>query len=214
MKIFLDSADTKEICEACTLGVIDGVTTNPSLIARTGRKFDDVVREILSLVDGPVSLEVVSMEAKGMVEEGRRLAALHKNVTVKVPIIPEGLKAVKTLSSEGIKTNVTLVFSLAQAILAAKAGATFVSPFAGRLDDAGHDGMEIVENICEALRTYGLPTQVIAASVRSPIHINRALRCGCHIATIPFPVILQLTRHPLTDTGLKKFMDDWKKVPV
>ena len=214
MKIFIDTADVKEIRDAMELGVVDGVTTNPSLIAKTGRKFDDVVKEILSIVKGPVSLEVVSTEAKGMVEEGRRLAKLGPNVAVKVPMIPEALKAVKVLNAEGIKTNVTLVFSLPQAVLAAKAGATFVSPFAGRLDDAGHDGMEVVEQICDAYRHYGFKTEVIAASVRNPVHVNRAIMCGCHISTIPYSVILQLAKHPLTDVGLKKFLEDWKKVPA
>lgn len=213
MKIFIDSADVKDIREAMALGVVDGVTTNPSLIAKTGRKFDDVVKEILGLVKGPLSLEVVALDAPGMVEEGRKLAKLGANVAVKVPMTVEGLKAVKIFSEEGIKTNVTLVFSLSQAILAAKAGATFVSPFAGRLDDAGHDGMEVVENICIAFEVYGFKTEVIAASVRNPVHVNRAIMCGCHIATIPLSVILQLTKHPLTDSGLKTFLEDWKKVP-
>ncbi|MBI5528779.1 MAG: fructose-6-phosphate aldolase [Deltaproteobacteria bacterium] len=214
MKIFIDTADIREIREAMELGVVDGVTTNPSLIAKTGRRFDDVVKEILSVVKGPVSLEVVATESKGMIEEGRRLAKLGPQVAVKVPMIPEGLKAVKVFSSEGIKTNVTLVFSLSQAVLAAKAGATFVSPFAGRLDDAGHDGMEVIEQICDAYRFYGFATEVIAASVRNPVHVNRAILCGCHIATVPWSVILQLAQHPLTETGLKKFLDDWKKVPA
>jgi transaldolase len=213
MKIFIDTADVSEIREAMEYGVIDGVTTNPSLIAKTGRRFNDVVAEILGVMKGPVSLEVIGTEAPEMVEEGRKLAKLGPNVVVKIPMMPEGLKAVKTLACEGIKTNVTLVFSFPQAVMAAKAGATYVSPFAGRLDDIGHDGMEVVEQICNAYHTYGFKTEVIAASVRNPVHVNRAMLCGCHIATVPYSIIVQLMKHPLTDVGLKKFLEDWKKVP-
>jgi transaldolase len=214
MKIFIDTADVNEIREAMSYGVIDGVTTNPSLIAKTGRRFDDVVKEILSVMEGPLSLEVVSTVSSEMVEEGRKLARLSPNVVVKIPMMPEGLKAVKILAQEGIKTNVTLVFSFPQAVMAAKAGATYVSPFAGRLDDIGHDGMEVVEQICNAYHTYGFKTEVIAASVRNPVHVNRAMLCGCHVATVPYGIILQLMKHPLTDLGLKKFLEDWKKVPA
>jgi len=214
MKIFIDTADVSEIKAAMAYGVVDGVTTNPSLIAKTGRKFDVVVKDILAVMDGPVSVEVVNDTAEGMVEDGRKLAKLGKNVVVKVPMIPEGLKAVNILSKEGIKTNVTLVFSFPQAVLAAKAGATYVSPFAGRLDDAGHDGMEVVEQICMSYHTYGFTTEVIVASVRNPVHVNRAMLCGCHVATVPYHIIMQLMKHPLTDLGLKKFLEDWKKVPV
>ncbi len=213
MKIFIDTADINEIREANKIGIIDGVTTNPSLIAKTGRKFEEVVLDIVKEVDGPISVEVVSLESDGMVEEARKISRIHKNITIKIPMTAEGLKAVKILSKEGIKTNVTLVFSPIQALLAAKAGAAFVSPFVGRLDDISQDGFELVEQIVEIYNNYDFPTEVIAASVRNPVHVLRAALCGCHIATIPFSTIMQLFRHPLTDAGIKKFLDDWKKVP-
>ncbi len=213
MKIFIDTADINEIREANKIGIIDGVTTNPSLIAKTGRKFEEVVKDIVAEVDGPISVEVVSLESDGMVEEARKLAKIHKNITIKIPMTTEGLKAVKILSKEGIKTNVTLVFSPIQALLAAKAGATFVSPFVGRLDDISQDGFELVEQIVEIYNNYDFETEVIAASIRNPVHVIRAALCGCHIATIPYSTIMQLAKHPLTDAGIKKFLEDWQKVP-
>ncbi|MGB9600414.1 MAG: fructose-6-phosphate aldolase [Myxococcota bacterium] len=213
MKIFIDTADIQEIREANRIGIIDGVTTNPSLIAKTGRKFEEVIQDIIKEVDGPISVEVISLEADGMVEEGRRFAKIHKNITIKIPMTTEGLKAVKVLSKEQIKTNVTLVFSPIQALLAAKAGATFVSPFVGRLDDINQDGFELVEQIVEIYNNYEFTTEVIAASIRNPVHVLRAALCGCHIATIPYSTILQLTKHPLTDAGIKKFLEDWQRVP-
>lgn len=213
MKIFVDSADINEIREAKKLGVVDGVTTNPTLVSKTGRAFDDVIREICNEVSGPVSLEVISLEAGGMVEEARKLAKISDNVVIKIPIIPEGLKAVKTLSEEKIKTNVTLIFSPLQALLAAKAGATYVSPFVGRLDDIGHVGMDIVNQILEIYGNYGFQTEVIVASIRNPLHVVDAALMGAHVATIPFNVIQQLTKHPLTDLGIERFLKDWEKVP-
>lgn len=213
MKIFIDTADIKEIREANKIGIIDGVTTNPSLIAKTGRRFEEVIQDIINEVDGPISVEVISLEAEGMVEEARKFAKLHKNITIKIPMTTEGLKAVKILSGEGIKTNVTLIFTPIQALLAAKAGATFVSPFVGRLDDINQDGFELVEQIVEIYNNYEFPTEVIAASIRNPVHVLRAALCGCHIATIPYSTILQLAKHPLTDAGIKKFLEDWQKVP-
>lgn len=213
MKIFIDTADINEIREANKIGIIDGVTTNPTLIAKTGRKFEDVVKDIVAEVDGPISVEVVSLESDGMVEEARKLAKIHKNITIKIPMTTEGLKAVKILSKEGIKTNVTLVFSPIQALLAAKAGATFVSPFVGRLDDISQDGFELVEQIVEIYNNYDFETEVIAASIRNPVHVIRAALCGCHIATIPYSTLMQLAKHPLTDIGIEKFLKDWQKVP-
>ncbi|WP_457568617.1 fructose-6-phosphate aldolase [Desulfurobacterium sp.] len=213
MKFFIDTADVKEIREAVELGLIDGVTTNPTLISKTGRPFKEVAREILDIVDGPVSLEVVSLDAKGMVDEARQLAKLGDNVVIKIPMTTEGLKAVKVLSEEGIKTNVTLVFSPMQALLAAKAGATYVSPFVGRLDDIGHDGMELISQIVEIYGNYGFMTEVIVASIRHPKHVLEAALIGADIATIPFKVIAQLAKHPLTDIGIERFLEDWAKVP-
>ena len=213
MKIFIDTADINEIREANKIGIIDGVTTNPTLIAKTGRRFEEVVQDIVKEVNGPISVEVVSLEAPGMIEEARRLAKIHENITIKIPMTTEGLKAVKVLSSEGIKTNVTLVFTPIQALLAAKAGATFVSPFVGRLDDINQDGFELVEQIVEIYNNYDFTTEVIAASIRNPVHVLRAALCGCHIATIPYSTIMQLAKHPLTDAGIKKFLEDWQKVP-
>ncbi|WP_456438101.1 fructose-6-phosphate aldolase [Desulfurobacterium sp.] len=213
MKFFIDTADVKEIKEAVELGLIDGVTTNPTLISKTGRPFKEVAREILELVDGPVSLEVVSLDSKGMIDEARQLAKLGDNVVIKIPMTTEGLKAVKVLSEEGIKTNVTLVFSPLQALLAAKAGATYVSPFVGRLDDIGHDGMELISQIVEIYGNYGFTTEIIVASIRHPKHVLEAALIGADIATIPFKVIAQLAKHPLTDIGIERFLEDWAKVP-
>jgi len=213
MKFFIDTADVKEIREALEIGMVDGVTTNPTLISKTGRPFLEVAREIVNLVPGPVSLEVVSLDYNGMVKEAEKLAEMGDNVVIKIPMTEDGLKAVHTLSAEGIKTNVTLVFSPLQAILAAKAGATFVSPFVGRLDDIGHDGMELVSQIVQIYENYGFDTEVIVASIRHPQHVLSAALIGADVATIPFKVIKQLVKHPLTDIGLDKFLDDWAKVP-
>lgn len=211
MKIFIDTAEVAEIREANSWGILDGVTTNPSLVAKSGRPFEDVVREICEIVDGPVSAEVVSLDAPGMVEEGERLTRIHKNVVVKCPMTVEGLKATRVLTDRGHHVNVTLVFSPAQALLAAKAGASFISPFVGRLDDVGHDGMELIAQILEILDHYTYPAEVLVASVRNPVHFVRAAQMGAHVATCPFNVIQQLTKHPLTDVGLEKFLADWKK---
>lgn len=213
MQIFLDTADVNEIRELSALGLVDGVTTNPSIIAKEGRPFQEIVDEILSIVDGPISLEVVSTDAPGMVKEARDLASLHKNVVVKIPLIAEGLKAVKKLSSEGIRTNVTLCFSPTQALLAAKAGATYISPFVGRLDDISHEGMELVRQIVTIYRNYNYTTLVLAASLRTPIHFLDAAMAGAHVCTLPPSVLRQLIKHPLTDIGLAGFLADWKKVP-
>jgi transaldolase len=210
MKFFIDTADVNEIREAASWGLVDGVTTNPSLIARTGRPYADVLREICETVDGPVSAEVVSTEAAAMLEEGERLARLHPNIVVKCPLIIEGLKATRALSSRGIKVNVTLVFSPLQGLAAAKCGATYLSPFVGRLDDIGHDGIAMVEQLVRILRNYGYPTQVLAASIRTPVHLLRAAEAGAHVATIPFGVMKQMLYHPLTDAGLEKFLADWR----
>ncbi len=213
MKFFIDTANCLEIREGIALGMVDGVTTNPSLVAKEGRSFAEVVKEILTLVEGPVSLEVISLDAAGMVEEGKKLAALGENVVVKVPLTTEGLKATKIFASEGIAVNQTLIFSPTQALLAAKAGAAYVSPFVGRLDDISHNGMEIVEQILTIFDNYALDTEVIVASVRHPRHVLEAALMGAHIATIPFKVIGQLANHPLTDKGIESFLADWKKVP-
>jgi len=213
MKFFIDSANIGEIREALSLGMCDGVTTNPSLVAKEKRPFDDVVREILAAVTGPVSLEVVSLDAAGMVTEAKKLAELGGNVVIKVPMTTEGLKATKILSGEGIDVNQTLVFSPVQALMAAKAGAAYVSPFVGRLDDVAQNGMELVEQILGIYDNYGFTTEVIVASVRHPMHVLKAAMLGADIATIPFGVIAQLAKHPLTDTGIEKFLADWKKVP-
>ncbi len=213
MKFFIDSADVKEIRAAHAMGCVDGVTTNPSLLAKVGRGLEETIREICSIVDGPVSAEAVSMTAEELVKEGRTLAKLHPNVVVKVPMGVEGMKATKALTAEGIKTNVTLVFSPNQALLCAKAGATFVSPFVGRLDDVSEDGMEMVRQVLTIYRAYGYKTQVLVASVRNPVHVLRAAMMGADVATIPLSVIQQLAQHPLTDAGIKKFLADWEKVP-
>jgi len=211
MKIFIDTANLQEIKEAAATGVIDGVTTNPSLIAKEGADIHTRIREICEVVDGPVSAEVVATKWKEMVEEGRELAAIHENVVVKVPIGLDGLKAVKKFREESISTNVTLIFSPAQALLAAKAGASFVSPFVGRLDDVTQPGMAMVEDIVRIFQNYDFATQVLVASVRHPIHILEAARMGADVATCPFGVIAQLFKHPLTDIGLEKFLADWKR---
>ncbi len=213
MKFFIDTAEIAEIREASAQGLVDGVTTNPSLIAASKRKFKDVLLEICELVKGPVSAEVVSTDYEGIMREARDLSKLKENIVVKVPLIAEGLKAVKTCADEGIKTNVTLCFSPTQALLAAKAGATYISPFVGRIDDAGGDGMEVVEQIVEIYRNYDLETKVLTASVRSPVHFVRAALIGSHVATVPFAVIKQLLKHPLTDIGLARFLEDAKKIP-
>jgi transaldolase len=213
MKFFIDSANISEIKEALSLGMCDGVTTNPSLVAREKRPFNDVVKEILEAVPGPVSLEVVSLDAKGMVAEAKKLVELGGNVVIKVPLTTEGLKATKILSGEGIDVNETLIFSPIQALMAAKAGAAYVSPFVGRLDDVAQNGMELVEQILSIFDNYGFSTEVIVASVRHPMHVLEAAMLGADIATIPFGVIGQLAKHPLTDIGIEKFLADWKKVP-
>ena len=212
MKFFIDSANIKEIKDGINLGMVDGVTTNPSLIAKEKRGFEEVVKEILDVVDGPVSLEVVSTEALEMVREGEKLVKLGENAVIKVPITTEGLKATKIFADEGIKVNQTLIFSPIQALMAAKAGAAYVSPFVGRLDDVCHDGMEIVEQIITIYNNYGFETEVIVASVRHPRHVLEAALMGADIATIPFKVIEKLARHPLTDQGIDMFLADWKKV--
>lgn len=213
LKIFIDTANVSEIREAESWGILSGVTTNPSLIAREGRDFKEVVKEITSIVDGPISAEVISLEHEEMVKEAKELVKIHKNIVIKVPMTIEGLKAVKLLSKEGIKTNVTLVFSSAQALLAAKAGATFVSPFLGRLDDFGMEGMNLIEEIVAIFNNYGIDTEIIAASIRHPMHAVNAALAGAHISTIPFKVLEQMTKHPQTDLGVEKFLEDWKKVP-
>jgi transaldolase len=213
VKFFIDTADVGEIRKALDMGLCDGVTTNPSLVAKTGRDFEEVLREIVGLVTGPVSAEVTAVEAEGMLREARHYARFADNVVIKIPLIVEGLKAVKVLAAEGIRTNVTLCFSATQALLAAKAGATYVSPFVGRLDDVSEDGMALIAQILEIYRAYEFPTQVLVASVRNPMHVVQAARMGADVATIPFPVLAQLAHHPLTDIGLKKFLADWEKVP-
>jgi len=214
MQIFIDSADIVEIRDAAAMGVIDGVTTNPSLVAKTGRPFKEVLVDICEVVDGPISAEVVATDYEGILREGRALAAMHENIVVKVPLIAEGLKAVRTLTREGIRTNVTLCFSPTQGLLAAKAGATYISPFIGRIDDISGNGMEIVEQLVAIYRNYGLSTQVLAASIRHPVHVVQASLIGADVATLPHKVILQLVKHPLTDIGLAQFLADSKKIPT
>jgi transaldolase len=213
MKFFIDTANVTEIKEAWEIGVIDGVTTNPSLISKEKKEPVKLLKEICSIVDGPVSAEVVSLDAEGMVREAKTLARIHKNIVVKIPMTTEGLKATKKLAGLKIKTNVTLVFSANQALLAAKAGATYVSPFVGRIDDISSYGMELVSQILEIYDNYGFETQIIVASIRNPVHVLDAARMGAHVATIPFKVIEQLSKHPLTDIGMEKFLADWEKVP-
>lgn len=213
MKIFIDTADIQEIKEANAMGVLDGVTTNPTLIAKTGRPFKDVAKEILKEVKGPVSLETVSLTAKGMIDEGHLLADFGPNVVVKIPSTVEGLKAIKQLRSEGIQTNCTLCFSANQALLIAKAGSSMVSPFVGRLDDISETGMDLIREIVQTYKNYNYATEVLVASIRNPVHVKEAALCGAHICTIPFAVIKQLMAHPLTDAGIEKFLKDWEKVP-
>jgi len=213
MKIFIDTANLDHIREVNSWGILDGVTTNPSLVAKENRDFIALVKEICSIVDGPISAEAVSMDSEGMVKEARELSKIHKNIIVKIPMTSEGLKAVKVLSREGIRTNVTLVFSPNQALLAAKAGATYVSPFVGRLDDISHDGMALVRDIVTILNNYGFKTQVIAASMRHPVHVTEAALAGAHIATVPYEVLKKMLKHNLTDEGIQKFLKDWEKVP-
>ena len=212
MKFFIDTANIEEIKQADALGMVDGVTTNPSLVSKEGREFKGLIKEICDLIEGPVNAEVVSLEADGMIEEARDLAKLADNIVVKIPMIEEGLKAVRILAAEGIQTNVTLCFSPLQALLAAKAGAAYISPFVGRLDDISHQGMDLVEDIVTIYDNYGFETEVIVASVRNPLHVLDAALMGADIATIPFKVIQQLAKHPLTDIGLEKFLADWKKL--
>ncbi|RJP62235.1 MAG: fructose-6-phosphate aldolase [Ignavibacteriales bacterium] len=212
MKFFIDTAKISEIKEATSLGILDGVTTNPSLVSKEGKDFKALLKEILEIVDGPVSAEVISVDYEGILKEARELAAMHRNIVVKVPLIKEGLKAVKTLSSEGIKTNVTLCFSPSQALLAAKAGATYISPFVGRLDDISHDGMDLIQQIVQIYDNYGYPTEVLVASIRHPLHLVQAAMMGADVATMPFNVIDKLFNHPLTDIGLQNFLNDWKKL--
>ncbi|MFO8112076.1 MAG: fructose-6-phosphate aldolase [Desulfosalsimonadaceae bacterium] len=211
MKFFIDTANVDEIRDAHAMGMVDGVTTNPSLIAKSGRNFREVIAEICEIVDGPVSAEAVSLDAEGMIAEGRDLAKIHKNIVVKIPMTVDGLKAVGVLSAEGIATNVTLVFSPLQALMAAKAGATYVSPFVGRIDDLASDGMEIIEQIATIYDNYGFQTEIIVASIRNPIHVLESALIGADIATIPYDVITKLASHPLTDKGIQAFLADWDK---
>jgi transaldolase len=211
MKFFIDTANIDEIKEAHSMGMVDGVTTNPSLIAKEGRDFEEIIKEICEIVDGPISAEVISLDAEGMISEARDLAKIHSNIVVKVPMTVDGLKATRRLSEEGIKTNVTLVFSPLQALMAAKAGATYVSPFVGRLDDLSSEGMLLVEQIVEIYSNYAYETEIIVASIRNPLHVLDSAVMGADIATIPFSVLAKLAAHPLTDKGIKAFLDDWNK---
>ena len=211
MKLFIDTANVEDIRSANELGVICGVTTNPSLIAKEGKDFREVITEITTIVDGPISAEVVANDAFGMVEEAKSLASIHGNIVIKIPITEEGLKAVKILSGEGIKTNVTLIFSPAQALLAAKAGATYVSPFIGRLNDISDNGISVIDDIATIFKIHGITTEIIAASIRGPQDVIDAAKNGAHIATVPYKVIQQMLKHPLTDNGIQKFMEDWNK---
>ena len=210
MKLFIDTANVDHIKEIESWGVICGVTTNPSLIAKEGRNFEEVVKEITGIVNGPISAEVIDTKADGMVKEAKELAKIHPNVVIKIPMTSEGLKATKILTAENIKTNVTLVFSAAQALLAARAGATYVSPFLGRLDDIGMDGMNLIEEIVEIYDIHNIETEIIAASIRNPIHVLSAARLGAHIATVPYATLVQMVNHPLTDSGIERFLEDWK----
>ena len=213
MKIFIDTANLEQIKEANSWGILDGVTTNPTLVAKEGCEFEKRVKDICEIVDGPISAEAVSMDSEGMIKEARQLSKIHKNVIVKIPMTAEGLKAVRVLSKEGVKTNVTLVFSPNQALLAAKAGATYVSPFVGRLDDISHNGMDLVRDIVTIYRNYGFKTQVIAASMRHPVHVTEAAMAGAHVATVPYDILKKMLKHNLTDEGIQKFLKDWEKVP-
>lgn len=212
MKFFIDTANIDEIKEANSWGILDGVTTNPSLIAKEGRNFEEVVKEITDIVDGPISAEVVSLESEGMLEEARELAKIHKNIVIKVPMTKEGLKAVSQLSKESIKTNVTLIFSANQALLAAKAGASYVSPFIGRLDDISTDGMRLIQDVSDIFNTFGIETEIIAASIRHPMHVIDCALSGADIATIPFKIFNQMFNHPLTNSGIDQFLKDWETV--
>lgn len=211
MKLFIDTANTEEIKAAADLGVICGVTTNPTLIAKEGKVFKDVIKEITTIVDGPISAEVVALDSKGMVDEALELSKIHPNIVIKIPMTTEGLKATKQLTSLGINTNVTLIFSATQALLAARAGATYVSPFVGRLDDISDSGIDLVADIAEIFGTHGISTEIIAASIRGPQDVTDSAKAGAHIATVPYKVIMQMTKHPLTDAGIAKFMEDWNK---
>jgi transaldolase len=213
MKFFIDTADINEIREANAMGIIDGVTTNPSLVAKTGKKFREVLEAICEVVKGPVSAEVVGVEYEPMMKEARELSKIHSNIVVKIPMLTEGLKAIKTCSQEGIPVNVTLCFSANQALLAAKAGATYISPFVGRIDDISDEGMALVADIVTIYKNYNFKTQVLVASVRNPVHVLQAARMGADVATCPFSVLKQLAKHPLTDVGLQNFLKDWEKVP-
>lgn len=213
MKLFIDTANVDEIRAANDLGVICGVTTNPSLIAKEGKVFKDVVKEITTIVDGPISAEVISLESEKMVEEALELAKIHPNIVIKIPMCEEGLKAVKILSAKGIKTNVTLIFSAGQALMAARAGATYVSPFVGRLDDIGMDGIGLIEEVATIFDLHGIQTEIISASIRGPKHVIDSAKAGAHIATVPYKVLVALTKHPLTDSGIAKFLKDWESVP-
>jgi transaldolase len=213
MKIFIDTAKIEEIKEANRIGIIDGVTTNPSLVAKTGKTFEQVAREITAEIDGPISLEAVSPDAEGIMKEARSLHAVHKNVVTKIPCTAEGLKAVKMCKAEKIPTNVTLVFSPSQALLSAKAGATYISPFVGRIDDISGNGMELVQQIVEVYRNYDFSTEVIVASIRNPVHFVEAALIGADVATVPYDVLMRLLDHPLTAAGIRKFLDDWAKIP-
>ncbi len=212
MKFFIDTANIDEIKEAHLMGMVDGVTTNPSLIAKEGRDFEEIIREICAIVDGPISAEVISLDAEEMVKEARRLAGIHENIVVKIPMTVDGIKATRQLAEEGIKTNVTLVFSALQALMAAKAGATYVSPFIGRLDDLAQEGLVLIEQILEIYNNYAYNTEIIVASVRSPMHVLESAIMGADIVTVPFNVMQKFAQHPLTDKGLKAFLDDWEKV--
>jgi transaldolase len=211
MKFFIDSANIDEIREAASFGILDGVTTNPSLVSKEGKNFRKLLDEILEVVDGPISAEVVATDKDGILKEARELSSIHKNIVVKIPLIPEGMKALTILSGEGVNVNVTLCFSPTQALIAAKAGATYISPFVGRLDDISHDGMQLIEQIIAIYRNYNFDTQVLVASVRHPLHVAHAAILGADVATIPFKIIKQIFNHPLTDNGLEKFLADWKK---
>ncbi|MEN6521171.1 MAG: fructose-6-phosphate aldolase [Armatimonadota bacterium] len=213
MKFFVDTANVENIRKACSWGVVDGVTTNPSLVAKEGRDFKKTILEICSIINGPVSAEVVSLDAEGMVREAREIVEWHENIVIKIPMTKDGMIAVRKLSEEGIRTNVTLIFSLNQALIAAKAGATYISVFVGRLDDVGHEGMDVVHDTVQMLDTYSFDSEVIVASVRHPLHVVQAARVGAQVCTIPFAVLDQMFNHPLTDAGIEKFLKDWESVP-
>lgn len=212
MRFFLDSANLQEITDAWNMGVIAGVTTNPSLVAKEGKDFHSLLHSVIGVVDGPISAEVIALDTEGMLSEARTLAGLHKNIVVKIPMTEAGLKAVKVLAAEGINTNVTLVFSPIQALMAARAGATYVSPFLGRLDDIGENGLNLVADICEIFQVHQVDTMIIAASIRNPVHVLECAKLGAHFATVPYAVLRQLFKHPLTDAGIDKFLSDWKKL--